>query len=301
MGMDEYNFRVAGHLVRVRLPEVVAVERCLSNFTAFATVPQAGEYPLLSVELTDVPVPDDGWPKRLLSDEAIVWEESLRLEETDDNYFTRIQADDPVHAWTMVSSKSFERNVVYVPNVEWHRLAHFSSLVMIAFGQAALQHQTLLIHASVVKKADKGYLFLGKSGTGKSTHSRLWVKHIPDAVLLNDDCPAIRIYPHGEVAVFGTPWSGKVPCYKQEHAQVGAIVRLEQAPVNRMEWQQGKEALIALLPSCPAIRWNRPLFDRMVAALSEISTRIPIGLLRCLPDEHAANLCYHESMAKKVG
>ena len=298
--MEEHHYRIGGHLVGIKLPKTVMVECCLSNFTAFETIPHSNEEILLSMELTTSPVPNDDQPKTLLSDVAVVWEEPIRFEKTDENYIIHIQGDDPKHTWVMISSKDFMRNKVHAPKAEWHSPVRLSWLMMIAFGQAALQRKTLLMHASVVKKGNKGYLFLGKSGTGKSTHSQLWLKYLPDTVLLNDDCPAVRIYPNGEIFVYGTPWSGKTPCHKQERTQVGAFVRLEQAPINRMEWKYGKNALITLLPSCPAIRWNKSLFDHMVTIVSEISTRIPTGQLQCRPDKHAVCISFKECTSKKV-
>ena len=73
---------------------------------------------------------------------------------------------------------------------------------MIAFAFSGAQKDLLLIHASVTMKDGKGYLFLGKSGTGKSTHSQLWLKHIPGTELLNDDNPAVRLI-NDEVIVYG--------------------------------------------------------------------------------------------------
>ena len=52
---------------------------------------------------------------------------------------------------------------------------------------------TLAIHSSCIVYRDKAVLFLGESGTGKSTHTRLWRENIPEAVLLNDDSPMIRV------------------------------------------------------------------------------------------------------------
>ena len=90
-----------------------------------------------------------------------------------------------------------------------------NNAIMIAFAFSGAQKDLLLIHASVTMKDGKGYLFLGKSGTGKSTHSQLWLKHIPGTELLNDDNPAVRLI-NDEVIVYGTPWSGKTPCYKNK-------------------------------------------------------------------------------------
>ncbi|MNT23946.1 hypothetical protein D3C72_1593930 [compost metagenome] len=148
-----------------------------------------------------------------------------------------------------------------------------------------------MIHASVVNHEGNGIAFLGKSGTGKSTHSRLWLTHIPNTVLLNDDNPAVRKTAEG-IFIYGTPWSGKTPCYKNERLPLKAFVRLGQAPTNTFTWQPGLKGFIAVLPSCTAIRWNKDLFSSMNTILEKIVAEIPVGYLQCLPDAAAAQLCY---------
>ena len=63
---------------------------------------------------------------------------------------------------------------------------------------------------------------MGKSGTGKSTHSRLWLENVPGATLLNDDNPIVRLTLVGAI-VYGSPWSGKTPCYKNESAPLAGV------------------------------------------------------------------------------
>lgn len=288
-------FRIADHLVRVDIPVSLSMEKCLPAFSAFIAGPDILEKPLLSVRLSIAEVPPDDPQAKLLSDVSVIWDETFRFEETTDHYITTIRAGTSSGVWKMVSSKNFVQSVIYAPVSELYLTAKFSWLIMIAYGQAALQRHTALIHASVVKKKDLGYIFLGKSGTGKSTHSRLWIENIKDTALLNDDNPAIRLYDNGEVVVFGTPWSGKTACYKQEKVGLGAIIRLEQAPFNKLQWRQGKEALITLLPSISAIRWNSALYANMLQIIETVIQHTPIGLLQCLPNKEAACLCYAEA------
>ena len=87
--------------------------------------------------------------------------------------------------------------------------------MMITFALATACADTLLFHASVVSCHGKAYMFLGPSGTGKSTHSQLWIKHIEGSRLINDDNPVVRLQDDGRVMVYGSPWSGKTPCYLQ--------------------------------------------------------------------------------------
>jgi Cdc6-like AAA superfamily ATPase len=111
---------------------------------------------------------------------------------------------------------------------------------------------------------------------------------------LNDDNPAVRIMEDGNIMIYGTPWSGKTPCYRNVGVLLNGLVRLRQAPENQWKKVLGKEALLSVLPSCTAIRWNRNLFDQMLNSLEKIITNVNVGQLSCLPDQNAAYLCSQE-------
>ena len=80
--------------------------------------------------------------------------------------------------------------------------------VWTAFGLLTINNNTLAIHSSVIEYNNLAYMFLGESGTGKSTHTRLWRECVEGAKLLNDDSPIIRVI-DGITYVYGSPWSGK--------------------------------------------------------------------------------------------
>jgi len=161
------------------------------------------------------------------------------------------------------------------------------------FGVAALSRQTVSIHSSVVTVHGKSILFLGESGTGKSTQTGLWLNHLPDTELLNDDSPFIRIETDGGIRVYGSPWSGKTPCYKNMNTPIAAFVRLSQAPHNRILRLKGIEAIGALLPSCPfAFAYEKKLSDSIYSILSQTLQQTPVYHLECLPDANAVELVY---------
>ncbi|WP_180268383.1 hypothetical protein [Sphingobacterium sp. 1.A.4] len=162
---------------------------------------------------------------------------------------------------------------------------------MMLYGQSAIWEGVILIHASLVALEGKAYAFLGKSGTGKSTHSSLWLKAFPNAELLNDDNPAIRINPDGKCFIYGTPWSGKTACYKSMKVELAGIVRLHQFKENGFERLEEMKAFLALLPSCTGIRWHSELFRRMNDIVEGIVNNVPIGFLRCLANVDAATVC----------
>ena len=161
-----------------------------------------------------------------------------------------------------------------------HHPALFRFGVWMLFNLAALRRNAIAIHASAIRYRDAGLLFLGESGTGKSTHSRLWCRHIPGLGLTE-----------GAVRVWGSPWSGKVPCYRNESAPVAAIVRLVQAPENRIRRLAPVEALGALLPSAPpAFIRGTELRESICETLTQVIGQVPVFRLECRPDADAARL-----------
>lgn len=163
----------------------------------------------------------------------------------------------------------------------------------IAYGVATAALQTVAIHTSTIVCKGKAVLFLGESGTGKSTHTRLWREHIEDAALLNDDSPIVRII-DGKPWVYGSPWSGKTPCYKNECYPLEACVRLSQAPENKMKKLSVIQGYGALHPSCPPdFAYSDELYDCISNLISSLLSTVPIYHLACRPDADAARLSYN--------
>ena len=141
------------------------------------------------------------------------------------------------------------------------------------------------------EKAD-GFLFLGHSGTGKSTHARQWLAAYDDAWLLNDDNPILRVMDDGQVRVYGSPWSGKTPCYKNAYAKVGGIVKLSQAPENRIQTLRLPQAYAYMLSSASGLKIDSGMSDNLYKSIKHIITHIPFYQLECLPNVQAAMVCY---------
>ena len=154
----------------------------------------------------------------------------------------------------------------------------------------------LLVHASCVRHNGLAYPFIAKSGTGKSTHSGLWLKHISDTELLNDDNPVIRII-GGKPVAYGSPWSGKTPCYRNASAPIGAITRISRAGNNSIERLAAAQAFASLLPSCSTMKWDKAVFNDTCDTIIRIVETTPIYTLHCLPNAEAALLC-HDTIAR---
>ena len=174
---------------------------------------------------------------------------------------------------------------------EWERSFAANNSMMLMYAFAAADKQTLLFHASVIENNRRGYLFLGKSGTGKSTHSSLWLKHIPGSELMNDDNPVVIATEQGAV-VYGSPWSGKTPCYRNVSAPIGAFVRIRQEKVNHITRDKTLEALSALLPSVSSMKWDDRVYNGIYDSISLLIANTPCYTLGCRPDQEAAEVCF---------
>lgn len=167
-----------------------------------------------------------------------------------------------------------------------------STVMMLMFAFATAKKNTLLMHSSVTVNNGKSYLFLGKSGTGKSTHSQLWINNIDGCELLNDDNPVLRVADNGVVRVYGSPWSGKTPCYRNLSYPVGAIVDLHQAKANRIHRLSMLEAYAAMYVSFSGYRFIKEMADGLHATNEKVISTVPCYRLDCLPDADAARLCF---------
>lgn len=177
------------------------------------------------------------------------------------------------------------------------RMYGLNSAMMLAYAFSASKRQTLMMHASVVCCDGKAFPFIAKSGTGKSTHTSLWMKHIPGCELLNDDMPIIHIV-DGRPYVYGSPWSGKTPCYRPRRMPLGAVTRIDRAPSNSIERLTPAEAFASLLPSCSQMKWDKRIYDAVCDNITKVVETTKIYTLHCLPDKEAALLCHKTLMEK---
>lgn len=166
-----------------------------------------------------------------------------------------------------------------------------NNALMLIFAFAGAHKQTLLIHASLVRNNNFGYAFIAKSGTGKSTQVSMWLRHIAGSDLMNDDNPIIRCIDN-EFWIFGSPWSGKTPCYRNIKARLGAITRIDRATTNSVDKLPPIQAFASLLPSCSSMKWDSDIYNAICDTITKIVETTGIYTLHCLPNKEAAEVCY---------
>lgn len=280
-------YRIADHLLALSASPEMLDE--LSNFAPFQTDETEGNV-LLRLHVSDQLIPGtEGW-EEVYIDSAEPDMPRIEIYRTDSEWLFRLaQTRDSELACAVRCKADFSEGEIFQLPYYVRFALDNASMLLYAFRTAPLY--TLLFHASVTVRQDVGYLFLGRSGTGKSTHSQQWMKAFDDAWLLNDDNPIVRIWQDGSVRVYGSPWSGKTPCYKQADVPVGAFVQLKQAPENKIERLRMVQAYPHILSSVSGMKLQPQIMDFLYASIARLLELIPVYHLECLPNEAAAQLC----------
>ena len=149
----------------------------------------------------------------------------------------------------------------------------------------------VLMHGSCVAVDGEGYLFIAKSGTGKSTHTRLWRELFGDrAVMINDDKPLIRIADDGAM-IYGTPWSGKHHLETNCSVPLKAICILERAEENTIHRMNAAEAYPFLLQQIYRPQDGAAMLKTMHLT-DRLSQKVGLWRLGCNMDVTAAQVAY---------
>lgn len=161
-----------------------------------------------------------------------------------------------------------------------------------AFYNELLKHDGMMLHSSCVEKDGYAYLFSAKSGTGKSTHTHLWLKNLEGTRIINDDKPAL-VLENGKWYACGTPFSGKTDENVDVKVPVRALVFLHRSEKNEVKRMPVVQAIGMLLSQ--TIRPNsKELAEKMLELADKLLTEVPVFSLGCNMDDDAAIVAYNE-------
>lgn len=285
--MDSVTYRIAGHSFTVEGAEEPAMLRRMPGFPVFEMARDGADHSGSTSEWLvcfgrDVQMPED---YQLLNE--FVFEETAvqcRFLYGEGHHYFQMSPNDPKRRPLLLRYGGGDRvEATHADDISLLRFA-----LWMALGMLSANHKMVLIHSSVIVHHGKAVLFLGESGTGKSTHTRLWLQNIDDSHLLNDDSPVLAVE-EGQPVVYGSPWSGKTHCYHPYRFPLAAVVRLSQAPYNRIRQLQVLDAFSAMHPSCPpALAQDDRFADGIISTISDTIAAVPVFHLECLPDAAAA-------------
>ena len=154
-----------------------------------------------------------------------------------------------------------------------------------------LDYDTILFHGSAVAVEGVGYLFTAKSGTGKSTHTRLWREMLGErAVMINDDKPLIKVSEKG-ITIYGTPWDGKHRLSTNMSVPLRAICILERAEENRIVPITKKDAYNMLIQQVYKPVEPQKLI-KTLQLIDRLSENVKLYRLGCNMSPQAAEIAY---------
>lgn len=160
------------------------------------------------------------------------------------------------------------------------------------FHYELLRYNGLYLHASLVAFEGRAYLFSAPSGTGKSTHSRLWKENLGEEIqILNDDKPTLRLI-DGTWYAYGTPWCGKDHINTNLKMPIVGICFLKQGPNNRIRRLSSQEAVNKLVSQTVRVFRSEKRLDLLLGHLDKLVREIPIFELENRPELEAAQLSY---------
>ena len=286
--MDIRHFIVAGHAFTVNLPDNDA-GIALPSYEPFAVAADEGREQLFTLTVDDGFYPSE---KGALIGEFDCGAADFGIYRlADGTYQMLISPPGGKYCGLLQATADFREGIIATRGEDAWRTFAVNNALMLMYAFAAADRYTLLVHASVIKNEGRGYLFLGKSGTGKSTHSGLWLKHIAGSELLNDDNPVVKVGEDG-ARVYGSPWSGKTPCYKNDSAPIGAFVQIKQKPENRIGRELPLQAFAVLLPSMSTMKWDERVYRGVCDSVGKLIEQVPLYTLGCRPDQEAAEVCH---------
>ena len=159
-------------------------------------------------------------------------------------------------------------------------------------GEKMPDYDTIIFHGSVIAVEGQGFLFTAKSGTGKSTHTRLWREYLGEkAVMVNDDKPMLKITDNGVIA-YGTPYNGKHHLGCNMSVPLKAICILTRGEKNSIVRIDKKEAYAMLLQQ--VYRPNDPVqMAKTLKLLDRMAENVGLYKLACNMDIEAAKVAYN--------
>ena len=172
-------------------------------------------------------------------------------------------------------------------------------LLGVKFYKKLLEYQGCMLHASCVVIDNEAYLFSADCGTGKSTHTSLWLKYLADKnpYILNDDKPALRII-DDEIFAYGTPFSGKNDINENKKVKVKGICFIEQSKINFIREMEPKE-VVNLFLNQTVRTFSKEQAELMFDILEIILEKVPFYKLHCDMSREAVMTSY-EKMRKGV-
>lgn len=212
------------------------------------------------------------------------------------------QKQDGEIMWALVRPAKEEISLLFCVDSSWSHVTLLCdktrSVGTIAFEHLAMlmpaimltKRNMLTFHGVLLEDLGNGIIISAPSGTGKTTHARLW-RDTRNSLIINGD-RAVCHCDNGIWTAYGTPWSGSSGEQINRKVPLRALVVLERAEENFVERLTSIEGFAAMLPNLLCPTWDRELVGRAMEQLDSLLKTIPVYRLHCRPDEEAVEVLY---------
>ena len=290
------TYRIGGHIIVLHAPETL-LRQLLPSFTPFIVDDHDRSHEAEATmqmyldNNTATEESDNDRIRRFVRD-VDTGNGITRVERySDGGYRFLIHSADGQECALLTSSADFTQcHCTLLARTEiWQSFA-LNNTMMLSYAFSTAAQETLLLHASVVRYQGKAYAFTAPSGTGKSTQVANWLRAIDGCDLINDDNPIIRMI-DGKPVLYGSPWSGKTPCYRNVEAPLGAVIKIERADSDYTTPLSPLQAFSTLITACSSMKWDEEIHDKTCQTISAIVGSTKMMTLHCTPHTSSAIVC----------
>lgn len=290
--MPKYLYRIAG--LSLDFPEEFAYLSSTVNYSPFFASSMDSDFPAdivfvvrnceVSIEQTwgnvigkcpCIPVIDNSTAKAYICEGFCYW---VLYSEGLLSMFVRVAEHKPSKVEVFLDSHGLidSRKTVFaqmMPNLFRNIIPAFNRLVL---------------HAAAVDYEGRGIVFTGPSGAGKSTQACLWADE-KGATIINHDRPVIQLEDKSPI-LHGAPWSGSIPCYRNQHVELNTIVDVVQSSRNQIRRLNKNETLERVLPRFSIPYWSDAYRELGVRTAIAILQSVTILELQCTEGPASVNI-----------
>lgn len=197
--------------------------------------------------------------------------------------------DKPANITIRLTDEFFGEKLAENPHLDYEMIEYI--WMGSEFYNALVHFNGMLLHSSCVVYNNEAYLFSAPCGTGKSTHTQLWLKRFPGAYILNDDKPAIKLTENG-VYAYGTPFSGKTNLNVNAGVPIKGICILNRGEKNSISKADPDEALFCILNQTVRPP-QEDTMDMMLSTLDKVLKEVPVYKFYCNIELDAPETAYN--------
>ena len=159
-------------------------------------------------------------------------------------------------------------------------------------GKQLPKYNAFIMHGAVITYQDKALMFTAKSGTGKTTHIKLWRQYFKNDVdIVNGDKPIVRVFDDG-IKVYGTPYCGKERWHKNRSAYLHSICIIKRGLENNIRKISSEDAIIPLYQQLFVPKDSEEIAGKILELYNQLLTSIPLYVLQCDISQETVEVAY---------